>query len=481
MKPLTKNINSSLVFACSALAILSLSSVSHAGFEWVPPQNSSSAIVIEQAPVEPVIDEPLNAPASMVPASNSGIDVPVNKPAQIKTLDLTQSNTSAEIMLPPPVSKQEGQEAKAITVQELESSEKTVEITDDGKVQNTNQAITVPQNAPLALVPQNTQSADPVTHDTDAPATSGRTMIKPFPILKKDQPQQAFVPTEPMKTQAPAVQAAPMQSQEPLQSDKEIALGFGKNMPLALALKQILPDNYAYAFSAGVNPGQLVSWNGGKSWDLVLKEALAPLNLDMYYQNKKVTIHNAQAPVSEKTSFNQPLSAQNVAGVEPAAGVESPLENSATSLLKENTLPIKRTNIQDPGEQAQTNISSALTSDQNNSSDLYPDANTAKPLWSAQKGASLKDTLYSWSRKTDNIQIIWEASHDYRLDKDFEFMGGTKQAFEYILQSGSDMEANLTARFIENSTAPGDIAMIIVQDSEQAMKENSADQINPEG
>lgn len=51
--------------------------------------------------------------------------------------------------------------------------------------------------------------------------------------------------------------------------------GFGADIPLALALGQIVPAEFAYSFASNVNPGLKISWDGGKPWNEVLNEALA--------------------------------------------------------------------------------------------------------------------------------------------------------------------------------------------------------------
>lgn len=72
------------------------------------------------------------------------------------------------------------------------------------------------------------------------------------------------------------------------------ALGFGSEIPLALALGQIVPPEFVSSFAQGVNPGVKLSWNGGKSWDVVLNEALAPHGLAAQIQGKTVVVHPSE-------------------------------------------------------------------------------------------------------------------------------------------------------------------------------------------
>ncbi len=83
----------------------------------------------------------------------------------------------------------------------------------------------------------------------------------------------------------------------------DVIEGFGTDMPLALALSQIVPAKYAYSFGNGVNPGALISWNGGKPWNEVLQDSLSSLDVDFEIKGKKIILNidaPAVIPVIEK-------------------------------------------------------------------------------------------------------------------------------------------------------------------------------------
>lgn len=71
------------------------------------------------------------------------------------------------------------------------------------------------------------------------------------------------------------------------------AVGFGKELPLALALSQVVPADYNFSFGQSVNAGETVSWQGGKSWDQVLQEMLQPVGMRAVINGKQVTIQSA--------------------------------------------------------------------------------------------------------------------------------------------------------------------------------------------
>lgn len=69
-----------------------------------------------------------------------------------------------------------------------------------------------------------------------------------------------------------------------------MAEGFGADLPLALAVSQVVPDNFTHNFALGVDPGTTVSWQGGKAWNLVLEDMLRPQGLTAEIKNNTVTI-----------------------------------------------------------------------------------------------------------------------------------------------------------------------------------------------
>ena len=68
------------------------------------------------------------------------------------------------------------------------------------------------------------------------------------------------------------------------------AVGFGRDLPLALALSQVIPSNYTHGFSEGIKTGTTVSWEGGKAWNVVLNDMLRPRNLTAVIQGNQVII-----------------------------------------------------------------------------------------------------------------------------------------------------------------------------------------------
>ncbi len=72
--------------------------------------------------------------------------------------------------------------------------------------------------------------------------------------------------------------------------------GFGDNVPLSFAVRQIVPARFQVAFGETVNREASVDWKGGKPWRPTLSDALRPLGLATSVVGPTVTIQPAASP-----------------------------------------------------------------------------------------------------------------------------------------------------------------------------------------
>ena len=331
--------------------------------------------------------------------------------------------------------------------------------------------------------------------------------INPYPNVQGQSQEIELLPST--ESAATIVDFAPIaDSKETLDNqvvesaDSDVVVGFGKDMPLALALRQIVPPQYSYSFASDVNPGVRVSWTGGKAWKTVLEEMLYAIGLDARYEGRMVRISTsasaALAPLPEaqieetievaaevKDGASEPVQmiahSQEVDAeveqlaeaadvtideyyhqemipldetmfdtVEPAAGLEE--------FTGEN-VSIERRNVVDPGEVSQSQPDAtfgkmALVDTEASELEVksettevlkpverlrMPEAQARMLVWKAEKGESLKHTLSAWSDISD-FDIIWEADFDYQLNADVVAYGNVEQAVKLLF--GTALESN---------------------------------------
>lgn len=68
------------------------------------------------------------------------------------------------------------------------------------------------------------------------------------------------------------------------------AIGYGNNVPLDFAAKQIVPTSVRLRFGAGVDRDALVTWRGNAPWNHVLAQTVRPLGLRVLTGATEVTI-----------------------------------------------------------------------------------------------------------------------------------------------------------------------------------------------
>jgi hypothetical protein len=72
--------------------------------------------------------------------------------------------------------------------------------------------------------------------------------------------------------------------------------GFGDQVPLSFAIRQIVPARFQVAFGEAVKSDAPVNWKGGKPWRPTLSDAVRPLGLTVSGVGAKVTIQPATPP-----------------------------------------------------------------------------------------------------------------------------------------------------------------------------------------
>lgn len=71
--------------------------------------------------------------------------------------------------------------------------------------------------------------------------------------------------------------------------------------------------------------------------------------------------------------------------------------------------------------------------------------------------------MYDWA-KAANIQIVWEASHDYILSADFTSSDPVNTALENLMKNALQGDAVPSYRMLDNVGKKNQMALIIIQD-----------------
>ena len=142
-----------------------------------------------------------------------------------------------------------------------------------------------------AVAPAESPAADPVTGNPDcAAAVKGH--------ISWDNANTPQMPAQ----KVPGIEAMPLTSPEkqkrPPASSPDVIAGFGSDLPLIVALQQVVPQQYKVSLAPGVDAGVHVSWQGDKPWEQVLSDMLAPPHLAYALQGNTLVVKRSAGGIS---------------------------------------------------------------------------------------------------------------------------------------------------------------------------------------
>ena len=266
------------------MATLFLSSPAFAGFEWVPPtqvsQNNSAsnadrghADMGAPFPAASVTAEPLpEIPMNILPPEESMVQPVRQKPAMQPVPRAPKANTLSRqklVINPYPLRETE-----------VVSNPAGKNMTEVYKAMNEKAGKLHPVNLGSGMSTGGKQQEKYVPRATRLASASYKTFTGDgmTPMMGAEPaPLPGVIPQ--MKV-----------DRAPLDNVYAEAVGFGRDLPLALALSQVIPEQYSPSFAQNVDAGVTVSWEGGKSWNQVLNDMLRPKNLTAVIQGNQVII-----------------------------------------------------------------------------------------------------------------------------------------------------------------------------------------------
>jgi len=96
---------------------------------------------------------------------------------------------------------------------------------------------------------------------------------------------------------APAANLRPKSASPTLRrpAPQPVVAGFGDQVPLSFAVRQIVPARFQVAFGETVDSDTPVDWKGGKPWRPTLSDAVRPLGLTVSVVGATVKIQPARS------------------------------------------------------------------------------------------------------------------------------------------------------------------------------------------
>lgn len=282
--------------------------------------------------------------------------------------------------------------------------------------------------------------------DSKSAATSSSKMAPIHAGSKKD------VQVESTMASTPGAPGTTAERGEPVYHFKQVE-GFGNDIPMALAMRQIVPATYSFSFD-GVNPGKPISWSGGKGWDIILKDILKSADAKATLNGTNITISEAgdtldgerlaiiNAPDSLIKEYKRPEPAQVAAAPSPA--------------------PAQAQRRQQQGQQQREGGPVSLVAPGDDMTASAPQRTAPQPggnTWMAAPGERVSDILKDWTRR-EGVELFWNVKTDYTLEKSTRLQGSLEEVANALLMIASK-SGNMQARIYPN--LPDGPAVLLVR------------------
>lgn len=544
-----------LTIGLSAIAITAANtSVSYAGFQWTAPATQSRAVPapmpalpapqIQQAPI--AAPTPVPAPFVAPAAPNIVLDpMPVPQPSVMPGSSVLPQETAygaAPQPMPSPVPTATPmittaqpiiKADPALTPRRVRPTMPPQTILPSASYPASQQAAigNLPQNnidfVPTYAAPAPAQisseamigtASEPINASAPATLTPGPAVPTPAPVIatpvpsiptlavNKDTapiiptygapaaprhyaPQPEFRPQPQIATTAtPAIVETPMPGQGYI---FENAVGFGKDLPLMTAVKQIIPHDYGLSFTAGIPTEINVSWEGGRPWNEVLDLALAPHGLQAVVSGNVVTIQPmpSVAPYYMPSDFGTEARAEqkNVMMAPIIDDTMQPYE-TPNDLYSQQTAPAPTSILtpavatSDMAYNAQNDYLTPAAANGGYGSPTmkpmigamapeaspYPPVSPTNPqiydksiqFWAAPKDSSLREVLNSWTRKA-GVELFWASEYDYPISTAVNIEGNFEEAVQTLLEGLEESEPRPQGRLHPN--LPNGPAVLVIE------------------
>ncbi|MEA1938882.1 MAG: toxin co-regulated pilus biosynthesis Q family protein [Pseudomonadota bacterium] len=219
----------------------------------------------------------------------------------------------------------------------------------------------------------------------------------------------------------------------------DVVEGFAVQVPLLVALRQIIPEQYEIAFDPDINLTSPVSWQGGKPWREILEDVLTPLDL--------------AANEEDVVLYIQPTEAAIAAMAEPVDVAEAPVIEPVD--LIDATPPVIMSSEKEADEEEaeiEEEVFDLISHDTNEVVMVLqslPD--DTRKSWQVERGKTLRELLENWGENA-NWVVVWDSDRDYLLQSSVTFEGSFEKAAARLVKAFAKARPPLTATFYKNRT-----------------------------
>ncbi len=226
--------------------------------------------------------------------------------------------------------------------------------------------------------------------------------------------------------------------------DYQIIEGFGSDINLVIALRQIVPAKYAFSFSDDVDMSKKVSWTGGKPWNLVLNDMMSENNMTATIKGDTVLISNKKiqdSKVIKEVIDNFVIEKYPSNDKSVNSKINETVENKPKNLVDDLVI-IEEIEAIAPAPK-ESDIDKVITR-----------------TWLARQNASLDSIIKQWS-EIENIEAYIMTDKKYYIKEPFIYKGSYADAVNELLMTFSNEKPRPMGRL--HSPSGNDKAVLVIE------------------
>lgn len=289
------------------------------------------------------------------------------------------------------------------------------------------------------------------TQDTNAPPQASKPMpMEPVEAMPLQAPSESMEREGPAKVDTLEKAASPYGQPidvvplRPLPEDNkkgkggyDIVEGFGQDIPLYLALDQIVPPSYITRIASGIDPDTPLSWTGGKPWNTVLNNALNGTKLQaditgniVHVRPHSILEHGMTASLPKRPSTPVVLQSGEMAGKRaPHITVHKHDTSGPADRRQDKVNGMTIVELNRPARLSAP-IPRATMFAESPGMVMKPDEVRS---WKASSGENLRLVMTRWADLA-GVKIYWGAARNYTLPQEIAVEGTYVDALTRVFE-----------------------------------------------
>lgn len=211
--------------------------------------------------------------------------------------------------------------------------------------------------------------------------------------------------------------------------------GFGQDIPLDSAARQIVPEGWSVDYGPGVDSKASVSWKSAGDWQTALQAALSRKGYEAKIGSNEVTIVKREARAEAPRPYAAPEKAA------PKARKASPSARKPRTEVREESFQGGGGFAIRPYRGASSGLA---TKEDGQSSAAYSGG------FSVDQGQMLHPVLADWA-KAAGWELVWDSEFDYRIEAAATFNGDFVDAVTALASAMADARPTITAEFYKGN------------------------------